>query len=134
LARRRLTNNQYPVAASRATPEQVMVRKPVMLLLLSSLVVTLPASVGPALALDEARQRELTHLVRQDCGSCHGMTLKGGLGGPLLPSALADLDSAGIASIILEGVSGKPMPPWRGQLSEEEATWIAKKLKEGFPQ
>jgi cytochrome c55X len=111
-----------------------MARKPLFVLLLGTLVLTVGAITLPARALDAARERELTYLVRQDCGSCHGMTLKGGLGGPLLPGALADLDSAGIASIILEGVAGKPMPPWAGQLSEEEATWIAKKLKEGFPQ
>jgi len=87
-----------------------------------------------ALALDQNRERELTHLVRQDCGSCHGMTLKGGLGGPLLPESLIDLESENIASIILDGVSGKPMPPWQGLLSREDALWIAEKLKKGFPQ
>ncbi len=90
-------------------------------------------STTPAQAIDAARERELTHLVRQDCGSCHGMTLKGGLGGPLLPETLADLSNEGIASIILGGVPGKPMPPWQGQLSEEAALWIAEKLKTGFP-
>ena len=102
--------------------------------LLSSLagagIVTIPA----ATALEESRARELTHLVRQDCGSCHGMTLKGGLGGPLLPETLAEIDRDGIVAIILGGVPGKPMPPWQGQLSEEEALWIAGKLKTGFPQ
>jgi len=92
------------------------------------------ASIAPALALDQSRQRQLTYLVRQDCGSCHGMTLKGGLGGPLLPDSLKDLESESIVSIILDGVPGKPMPPWQGQLSREEALWIADKLKTGFPQ
>ena len=32
------------------------------------------------------RQREIVHLVRQDCGSCHGMTFQGGLGSPLTPA------------------------------------------------
>ncbi|RMF04896.1 MAG: cytochrome c [Alphaproteobacteria bacterium] len=94
----------------------------------------LTAAAPPALALEAARENALTHLVRQDCGSCHGMTLKGGLGGPLLPESLRDLDAESVASIILEGVPGKPMPPWKGQLSEEEALWIAEKLKSGFPQ
>ncbi len=85
-------------------------------------------------ALDGKRQRELTYLVRQDCGSCHGMTLKGGLGGPLLPKDLTDLENESIVSIILGGVPGKPMPPWQGQLTKEEALWIAENLKEGFPQ
>ena len=106
----------------------------ILWLLLSSLVGTGVVTAPSASALEEARARELTHLVRQDCGSCHGMTLKGGLGGPLLPENLAEIDSDGIAAIILGGVPDKPMPPWQGLLSEEEALWIAEKLKTGFPQ
>lgn len=104
------------------------------LLLSSALVVASIGMAHAAATLGEKRQAELTYLVRQDCGSCHGMTLKGGLGGPLLPENLAGADSESIASIILEGVPGKPMPPWTGQLTREEAVWIAGKLKEGFPQ
>lgn len=111
-----------------------MAHRSIKWLLLSSLLLAVPASGASAQAVEPARAQELTHLVRQDCGSCHGMTLKGGLGGPLLPDSLADLASESVASIILEGVSGKPMPPWSGLLSEEEAMWIARKLKEGFPE
>lgn len=92
-------------------------------------------SLGTALAgvmPGPARQAELTHLVLHDCGSCHGMTLKGGLGGPLLPSSLAHYSSEDVATFILEGVPGKPMPPWRGQLSQQDALWIADQLKRGF--
>lgn len=102
----------------------------------SSLV--LPVAVlmltSQACALDASREKELIHLVRQDCGSCHGMTLKGGLGGALLPETLSEADSSSIAAIILNGVPGKPMPGWRGLITAEEARWIADKLKEGFPQ
>ena len=90
-------------------------------------------SASAALALDDNRQRELTFLVRQDCGSCHGMTLNGGLGKPLTPQALAPLEADSIAYIILEGVPGQPMPPWKGLISEADAQWIARRLKEGFP-
>ncbi|MFO1114284.1 MAG: cytochrome c [Beijerinckiaceae bacterium] len=76
----------------------------------------------------------LVSLVRQDCGSCHGMTLKGGLGAPLLPDALADKETESLISIILDGVPNTPMPPWRGLLSEADARWIAEQLKKGFPQ
>ena len=31
-------------------------------------------------APDVARQKELVRMVRQDCGSCHGLYLTGGLG------------------------------------------------------
>ncbi|MGO9545596.1 MAG: c-type cytochrome [Rhodomicrobium sp.] len=81
-----------------------------------------------------SREDKLKGMVRQDCGSCHGMTLKGGLGKPLLPETLASLEAPAIAAVILEGIPGTPMPPWRGILSEEDALWIATKLKEGFPQ
>lgn len=82
----------------------------------------------------EARQKELVHLVRQDCGSCHGMTLKGGLGKPLLPSNLAAWTPSDIADVILEGIPDTPMPPWQGELTASEALWIAEQLKKGFPQ
>ena len=111
-------------------------RRTIFSLLLPSSVAGLVLLATPvvAQALDGKRQSELAYLVRQDCGSCHGMTLKGGLGGSLLPDALADLSNEGIASIILDGISGKPMPPWQGLLSKDEALWIADKLKTGFPQ
>ena len=45
---------------------------------------------------DVARQKQLVHLVRQDCGSCHGMTLNGGLGPALLPETLKDKPAEGL--------------------------------------
>ncbi len=90
------------------------------------------AATASAIAAD--RGNELTALVREDCGSCHGMTLKGGLGAPLTPDDLAGKDAASLASIILDGVPGTPMPPWRGLLSEADARWIAEALKRGLPQ
>ena len=80
---------------------------------------------------DEARKAGLTRLVRQDCGSCHGMTLKGGLGKPLLPHDLKEQTVSELADIILDGVPGTPMPGWRGLLSRDEAYWIARQLKSG---
>jgi cytochrome c55X len=85
-------------------------------------------SAGPAQADDADR---LSRLVRQDCGSCHGMTLKGGLGKPLTVERLAAWDREQIAAIILNGVPGTPMPPWAPLLSESEARWIANALKTG---
>lgn len=83
---------------------------------------------------DEARQKELIHLVRQDCGSCHGMTLKGGLGKPLLAGNLAAWSPDDIADVILNGIPDTPMPPWQGELTSDEALWIAEQLQKGFPQ
>lgn len=100
----------------------------------SSAAVVLLACLAPtgASAVDPARARELNSLVVQDCGSCHGMTLAGGLGKPLTPAALAPRDANAIAAIILDGVAGTPMPPWRGLLTEEDALWIADTLKKGL--
>jgi len=81
--------------------------------------------------LTAQRQAELRNLVVQDCGSCHGMTLKGGLGSALRPSDLDGVDASTIAQIVLDGVPGKPMPPWRGLLSDADALWIAIALKAG---
>lgn len=72
-----------------------------------------------------ARQAELTHMVTQDCGSCHGLTLKGGLGRAITPADLADRDPADLTTIILDGLPGTAMPPWRPLLTEAEARWIA---------
>ncbi|UCV29393.1 cytochrome c [Ferribacterium limneticum] len=93
-------------------------------------------SAGPTLAVepDAVRQKELVHLVRQDCGSCHGMTLKGGLGPALLPETLRDKPAEGLAATIYYGRPGTPMPPWKQFMSEAEAAWIVDKLMTEFPQ
>lgn len=80
-----------------------------------------------------ARQKELVHLVRQDCGSCHGMTLQGGLGPALLPADLKDKPPEGLAATIYYGRPGTPMPPFRQFLTEAEAAWIVDKLMHEFP-
>jgi cytochrome c55X len=84
-------------------------------------------------ALDPERQGALIHLVRQDCGSCHGMRLTGGLGPALTPEALKDKPAAALVSTILQGRPGTPMPPWKNVLSESEAGWIVDALQKGFP-
>jgi cytochrome c55X len=80
-----------------------------------------------------ARQVELVRLVRQDCGSCHGMTLKGGLGSPLLPENLRDKPVEGLVATVLYGRPGTAMPPWKAMLTEAEAEWIVARLLAGFP-
>lgn len=79
------------------------------------------------------RQAELEHLVRHDCGSCHGMTLQGGLGPALTPQALSRKPAAYIAHVILDGRRGTAMPGWRPLLSEADAAWVANRLLEGMP-
>jgi len=96
--------------------------------MIAALVLAALATVTPE------RAAELEHIVVQDCGSCHGLTRKGGLGSPLTPDALAGRDAEGLAVIILDGIPGTAMPPWRPLLSDEEAAWIADYLLEDTPQ
>jgi cytochrome c55X len=96
--------------------------------MLSLLAVASAAAEEP---LSGPRQAELRNLLLQDCGSCHGLTLKGGLGPALLPEALVDKPVAFLTHTILEGRPGTAMPPWRGLLTEQEAAWIAELLKMG---
>ena len=79
------------------------------------------------------RQRELVKLLRQECGSCHGMRLTGGLGPPLTPEALRDKPAASLTATIIAGRPGTAMPPWRPFMSEAEAAWLVARLREGDP-
>ncbi len=97
------------------------------------LIALTAASSAGAAGLDSEREKELLHLLRHDCGSCHGMTLKGGLGPALLPKSLEDKSEMMLRATILVGRAGTPMPPWRGILTEQEADWLARSLKEGVP-
>ncbi len=80
------------------------------------------------------RMQELTRMVRQDCGSCHGMRLTGGLGPALTPAALEHKPPPYLQHVILHGIPGTPMPPWSALLSPTEAQWIAEQLWQGFPE
>jgi len=59
------------------------------------------------------------------------MTLKGGLGPALLPESLHDRPDTLLVSIILDGRPGTPMPPWRGELSVQDAQWLVQQLRTG---
>jgi len=93
-------------------------------------LVALPSQAGVA----PERERELKNLVLQDCGSCHGLTRKGGLGSPLTVAALQGRTSETIAATILDGLPGTAMPPWRPLITEPEARWIADYLLKGDTQ
>ena len=87
------------------------------------------AMAGGAAAIAPERQAQLERMVIQDCGSCHGLAMTGGLGKPITPQALSGLDPETLAAVILDGVPGTAMPPWRPLLTEAEALWIAEYLK-----
>lgn len=85
-------------------------------------------------APDGARQRELVHMVRQDCGSCHGMHLTGGLGPALDAARLAQWPLETLVATIRQGRPGTPMAGWAPLLTRDEAAWIARQLQRGFPE
>jgi cytochrome c55X len=77
------------------------------------------------------RQKELLYLLEQDCGSCHGLTMKGGLGPALLPRDIANKPDEGLVDAILQGRPGTPMPPWEFEITEEEAFWMVRQMRNG---
>ncbi len=94
---------------------------------------TLSLALAAPLAAQEIgaeRERELRNLLIQDCGSCHGLQMKGGLGPALLPENLTGKNAEYISAVILHGKSGSAMPPWKALLSPAEARWIAEQLLE----
>lgn len=100
-----------------------------MLRVLPLLLLAAPASAEVA----PDRAAALRHMVTQDCGSCHGLRLTGGLGRPITPAALNQTPPEVLAEVILDGIPGTAMPPWRPLLTEDEARWIADYLKEPTP-
>jgi cytochrome c55X len=91
-------------------------------------------SVGAIAATpDNQRQQELLNLLKHDCGSCHGLTLQGGLGPALLADSLAGKDDASLLHTILNGRPGTPMPPWRDFLNESEVIWLLDYMRQQRP-
>jgi cytochrome c55X len=87
------------------------------------------AADGPA----EPRRSDLVNMVRQDCGACHGLTMKGGLGPALLPANISSKSPEQLRFVILHGRRGTAMPPWSRFLSEAEAAWVVDLLRAGLP-
>lgn len=103
-------------------------------LFLTTLLLGMTHACAQTAAPSAERRQSLVHMVRQDCGSCHGMRLTGGLGPALTPEALREKPVASLAATIYHGRPGTPMPPWKTMLSDAEALWIATQLQHGFPQ
>ncbi len=107
-----------------------MIRKQV--LPLTGIMILLISMTAQA-ELNVEQQSRIKHLVQHDCGSCHGMTLKGGLGPALTAENLQNKSHELLFTIIMNGVEGTPMPPWKEILDEQEVTWIVDQLKAGLP-
>ena len=87
---------------------------------------------APADEITGSRRAEILYILKHDCGSCHGMTLQGGLGPSLKPDALEKLTREQVAVTINHGRPGTPMPPWKPFFSNQEANWLAQQLKQGI--
>jgi cytochrome c55X len=96
--------------------------------ILLALSLSVQVSVNAADDISASRQQDLRNLLVQDCGSCHGLQMKGGLGPALLPAALHGKSDEYISAIILDGRPGTAMPAWRPLLSRVEADWLASLL------
>ena len=92
------------------------------------LVIATAATAG----VDAERAEELEHLLVQECGSCHGLEMHGGLGPPLTPDALEARHDDYLHTVITHGVPGTPMPGWGGMLSEEDVQWLVELMREGL--
>jgi cytochrome c55X len=101
--------------------------------LLAVVIVILLAPLPTIAELEYENQNRIIHMIRHDCGSCHGMTLNGGLGPALTVEALAGKSDDALFNIIMHGVEDTPMPPWNSILSKQEVSWIVKQLKQGLP-
>jgi len=101
-------------------------------LLFTPFLFLLALNIGADEIIPPERQSHLLHFLRHDCGACHGMTLKGGLGPSLLPQALADKPKEFLLYTILQGRAQTAMPPWRDFLTKVEAEWLLEQLLTGI--
>src|SRR5690606_14858665 len=96
------------------------------LLLMSGVVMAsqpMPTSADSP-GLSTSHQQRLQRLLLQDCGSCHGLRMKGGLGPALTAEQLRDKPDDMLVATVLLGRPGTPMPPWNPLLTQEEVEWM----------
>lgn len=95
----------------------------------ASLMSLAAASTDVSDRISSERQAELRNFLEQDCGSCHGLRMAGGLGPPLQAAAIENKPAQFLAATIQLGRPGTAMPPWSAFFSEEESLWLARELK-----
>ncbi|MDO9424534.1 MAG: cytochrome c [Methylobacter sp.] len=93
-------------------------------LLLMLVIPAVFANTSMASKPSQNRQITLRNMLKHDCGACHGLTLKGGLGPALLPEALTGKPDDFLISTIINGRPGTAMPPWQPFISHDEAAWL----------
>jgi cytochrome c55X len=99
------------------------------LLQLAVLTVIVASKTSLAAMPSIERQKYLSELLKNDCGACHGLTLRGGIGSPLLPENLKGKSDEYLLKTILEGRPGTAMPPWHSFISKDETLWLIGKLR-----
>lgn len=114
-------------------PPSLPVLLPAFLRFAVCIVSTASASAIAQVPVDTVREAQLIRMVRQDCGSCHGIQLTGGLGPALTHKLMAEIPLDSLVATIYNGRPGTPMPGWKTMISEADATWIAQQLQAGFP-
>lgn len=82
--------------------------------------------------LTDERIRQLNQMLIHDCGSCHGLTLNGGLGPALTPAAMQGKPTETIRQTIVNGRKGTPMPPFGSMLTGQEIDWLVDAIKDGI--
>jgi cytochrome c55X len=104
-------------------------RRPLCTLLLVAISL-LPLAGTAEVGLDHRRQQALIYMLHQDCGSCHGMRLTGGLGPALLSAELQQKPDAYLKHVIAKGVPDSAMPPWENILEPAEIDFLVTYLKQ----
>lgn len=104
-----------------------------LLSFITALSMTSLLSIPPVSADESIDRRQLEHLLLQDCGSCHGLRLTGGLGPAITPEALAGKSRDSLIATVTHGRPGTAMPGWNALLDEREITWLVDRLLQGNP-
>ncbi|MGK9065672.1 c-type cytochrome [Stutzerimonas chloritidismutans] len=99
-----------------------------------TLVSLLPHSAALANGPTAERQAQLGNLLLQDCGSCHGLRMTGGLGPALTREALAGKPRESLIATVTHGRPGTAMPGWNALLNEQDIAWLVDQLLQGYPQ
>jgi cytochrome c55X len=105
---------------------------PILLVMVANSFADNSANSSATNSINDERKKELMHLLKQDCGSCHGMTMKGGLGPALLPEKLAATPDYILENTIKYGRETLAMPAWDGILTSVDIEWLVDQLKQGI--